>query len=104
MTATPLRREERDPNRINEAIQQLQQGRSNAHGSFSLTSDNVATSTVVTAITCADASHVNLTPTNANAANMIRTADVYVVAGNKSFTVYHAATNLSCTFTYSING
>jgi hypothetical protein len=104
MTIRPIRREERDPRRINEAIEQLMQGRSNAHGSFALTDDGVATSTVVTAPTCASASDVNITPTNANAANAIRTTDLYVVAGNGSFTVHHAASALSRTFTYSING
>ena len=104
MSARPLRRDERDQNQINEAIQQLQRGRINAHGTFTLDDDNVAVSTAVDAITCAENTDVNITPTNANAANMIRTADVYVVAGAKSFTVYHDATALTCTFSYSING
>jgi hypothetical protein len=104
MTTRPLRRDEIDLKRICEAVEQLQQGRSNAHGSFELNDDGVATSTVVTAITCSSASDVNITPTNANAANAIRTTDLYVVAGNGSFTVQHAASALSRTFTYSVNG
>jgi hypothetical protein len=97
-------REETNPKRIIEAIEQLAQGRSNAHGTFTLTADGVATSTVVTAPTCGSASHVNITPTNANAANAIRTTDLYVVAANGSFTVHHAASALSRTFSYSVNG
>lgn len=104
MPTVPLRRVERDPNRINEAIRSLQEGRSNAHGTFSLTDDNATTSTVVDALTCSDESCVSITPTNANAANHQRNNDVYVVAGNKSFTVYHGATALSCTFAYSVQG
>ena len=104
MSTRPLRREEKDPRRICEAIEQLQQGRSNAHGTASLTDDGAATTTVVVAPTCSANSHVNLSPTNDNAANAIRTTDLYWVAGNGSFTVHHAASALARTFTYSING
>jgi hypothetical protein len=108
MTIRPIRREERDPRRINEAIEQLMQGRSNAHGSFTLTNDGVATTTVVNAPTCSSNSHVNVTPTTANAYHVMGwEADNswYIVAGNGSFTVHHAATALAnCTFTFSING
>lgn len=104
MTMEPLRSEENDLRRIVRAISQLIQGRSNGHGNFSLTDDNSATSTQVTAINCKDVSHINITPQNANAANMVRTADVYVVPGNGSFTVYHAATSSTCNFSFSING
>ncbi len=104
MAAIPLRREERDPGKINEAISQLQQGRSNAHGTFALDDDGAATTTTVVALTCSSASHVNITPTNAAAANMIRGADVFVTPGNGSFVVTHGATSSTLNFSYSING
>lgn len=104
MPTIPLRRVERDPNKVNEAIRALQEGRSNAHGTFSITNDGVATSTSVDALTCSDESHVGITPTNANAGNLVRTSDVYVVPGNKSFTVYHGATSNASTFTYEVQG
>jgi hypothetical protein len=104
MTTRPIRRDEPDLKRICEAIEQLQQGRSNAHGTLTLTDDGVATTTTVSAPTCSEFSHVNITPTNANAANAIQTTDVYVTPGNGSFVVTHAASALSRTFTYSING
>lgn len=104
MSTRPLRREEMNLKEICSAVAQLQQGRSNAHGSFTLDDDGVATSTAVTAPTCSANSHVNITATNANGGNKMRTADFYVVADNGSFTVHHAATALSCTYTYSING
>lgn len=104
MTTRPLRRNETDPRRICEAVEQLQQGRSNAHGSFVLDSGGVATTTTVSAPTCSSNSHVNITPTNADAANAIRTTDLYVTPGDGSFVVTHAASALTRNFTYSING
>lgn len=101
MPTRPLRREERDLNRVNEAVAQLQQGRSNAHGSFTLEDDGIETETVVTAPTCADGSHVNITPTSADAAAL---GVLLVVAGNGFFTVTHPTTTDTCTYTYSING
>lgn len=101
MSTRPLRREETDLRRICEAVEQLQQGRSNAHGSFTLTDDGVATTTTVLAPTCGSGSHVNITPTTADAAAL---GALRVVAGNGSFVVHHATTVNTCSYTYSING
>lgn len=102
MSAVALRREEKDLGRIVDAIAGLQQGRSNAHGTVELTDNGVATSTAVSdASTCSSASHVSITPTNSNAAAL---TGVYVVAANKSFTIHHPATAVSCTFTWAIQG
>lgn len=101
MTTRPLRRDEHDLRRVCEAVEQLQQGRSNAHGSFTLTDDGVATTTTVVAPTCASASHVNITPTTADAAAL---GVLRVVADNGSFVVHHATTVATCSYTYSING
>jgi hypothetical protein len=105
MTARPIRRDEKDLSEICKAIQQLQQGRSNAHGTFTLDDDGVATSTAVTSINCGENSHVSIAPTNAFAAAMLAAAaGIYVVAANGSFTVHHGTTTDECTFTYAING
>jgi hypothetical protein len=101
MSTRPIRRDESDPKRICEAIEQLQQGRSNAHGTFVLDDDGVATTTTVLAPTCSEFSHVNITPTSADAAAM---GVLRVVPGNGSFVVHHATTVLTCSYTYSING
>jgi hypothetical protein len=101
MPTNALRKDERDPLRISEAVSQLQQGRSNAHGTFTLDDDGVATSTVVVAPTCSSVSHVNITPTTADAAAL---GVLRVVADNGSFTVHHATTTDTCSYTYSING
>src|SRR6478609_5300072 len=101
MSTRPLRREETDLKRICEAVEQLQQGRSNAHGSFTLTDDGVATTTTVVAPTCSSNSHVNITPTTSDAAAL---GVLWVVAGNGSFVVHHTATANTCSYTYSING
>jgi hypothetical protein len=101
MSTRPLRREERDLKRICEAVEQLQQGRSNAHGSFSIDNDGVATSVIVTAPTCGAASHVAFTPTNSGGGNLW---PVWIVAANGSFTFFHPAETDACTFTFAING
>lgn len=104
MTTTPIGRNERQPERIADAIIKLQQGRSNAHGSFTL-AVSPATSTVVTAPNCAQDSHVSITPTTANAANLQRTSDLYVTAQNGQFTVTHAAdANVDNSYSYAIQG
>lgn len=103
MSTVALRGTETRLQRIVQAIRDLQQGRSNAHGAFTLTGDGAATSLVVTAQTCAAGSHVNVTPTTANAAALM--TGLYTIAADASFTVRHAATNDGdCTFTWSING
>jgi hypothetical protein len=101
MSTRPLRREEHDLKRICEAVEQLQQGRSNAHGVFTLEDDGVAVTTTVIALTCGAGSHVNITPTTADAAAL---GVLRVVAGNGSFVVHHATTTDTCSYTYSING
>ena len=103
MSTQPLRKSEKNQEVINEAIAQLQQGRSNAHGSFSL-AESAAVETTVVALTCSENSHVNITPTNGNAGNIVRTSDVSVTAGVKQFVVSHGANSVTCTFTYSLNG
>lgn len=103
MTTEPLNRMEKNLTRICDAIAQLQQGRSNSHGSFTLGTG--VTSTVVTSRTCSTGTDVSVTPLTANAGNIIRTADFWIVPGNGSFTVHHANTaNADCNFTYSVNG
>lgn len=103
MSTISIRGNETSVPRIVQAIRDLQQGRSNAHGTFTLTGNGAATSLAVTAETCASGSHVNVTATTANAAALM--TGLYVVAANGSFTVHHATTNNSdCTFTWSING
>lgn len=105
MPTLTLRREEKELTRICEAVGQLQQGRSNAHGSFTLNGDGSATSTTVSAKTCAVGCHVNYTPNTAHAAAACQDGDFYIVAGNESFVVHHAATSeTDCDFTFSING
>ena len=101
MTTAALSLNETDQRRINHAIQQLQQGRNNAHGSFTL-SVSPATSVSVSAPNCAAGCHVSVTPTSANAADV---TGLYVTATNGSFTVTHDATvNADCTFTFGIVG
>lgn len=104
MTTLAIRLNEKKPERIAEAIAQLQQGRSNAHGTVTL-AVSPATTTTVTAPTCAAGSQVNITATSANGANIARTADFYIVAGNESFVIHHGASvNTDMNFTWSING
>lgn len=91
---------EPDARRRNHAIRQLMEGRSNAHGSFTLDT-TPATSTVVPAPTCGAGSHVSITPTNAAAAAL---SNVYVTAANGQFTVSHDATASSCTFSFGFIG
>lgn len=104
MTTQALSQDEKDQRRINFAIRQLQQGRNNAHGTFTLTAND--TSTTVTAINCAAGSHVSITPTSATAAAAVGSATgVYVTPGNGSFVVTHNNTaDLDRTFTYGIVG
>lgn len=104
MTTPALSLAEQSLQRITQAIIALQQGRSNAHGSFTLAT-SPATSTVVTAPNCSEDSTVLITATTANAANIQRTSDLFVTAGTKQFTVTHGATaNSDCTFSYAIQG
>lgn len=79
--------EDKNIQRIVEAIRQLSQGRSNATGTFTLTAG--ATTTTVSQPYCADSAYVFFTPKTANAAAAISTTYVSSV-GNKTFTVTHA--------------
>ena len=79
---------ERDLSKYAIAIQQLEQGRMNAAGNFTITPS--ATTTVVEAQNCGEASEVQITAKTANAAAALSTTFVSVVA-NGSFTVTHAS-------------
>jgi hypothetical protein len=101
MTARVLSRNERDPATIALVVNELASGRSNAHGTFTLTTST--TSTVVTNANCAAASCVKITPTTANAAGALATT--YITAANGSFTITHASNSQTDrTFTYAIQG
>ena len=102
MTTRAIRNTETSLQRICEAIAQLQQGRSNAHGKVTLPV-SPATSVVVSAPTCSDASDVNITPLTLNAGSVW---PIWVVPGNGSFTIYWspATANSDCTFSWSVNG
>lgn len=78
---------EKDPVKIVQAIQQLEQGRSNATGICKLTAG--ATTTVVVAPNCGAGSKPSLTARTANAAAALATTYVSAV-GNGSFTLTHA--------------
>lgn len=104
MPTPPIARNEKAPERITRAIEELQQGRSNAHGTVTLDTDP-ATSTVVQTKNCGDGSHVDLTPTTANAAALAGGGTIYIVAAKGSFTIHHVAdANNDNTFTYAIQG
>jgi hypothetical protein len=77
---------ETDQTKINRAIQQLEQGRLNAGGTFTLRTGN--TTTTVTAPNCGAKSQVLLSAKTANAAAALATSYVSAV-GNGSFTVTH---------------
>lgn len=101
MTARVVNRDEKDLQVFALAINELTQGRSNAHGTVTLTAN--AASTVVTNANCAAGSHVGLSPTTANAAAALATT--YWVAANGSFTITHANNaQVDRIFTYAIQG
>jgi hypothetical protein len=80
---------ERNPERLSQAIRELFEGRSNAVGTFNL-ADDPATSTVVEAMNCGVDSQVLLMPRTADAAAALAAGDVYVSAvGQGNFTVTH---------------
>jgi len=72
--------------RINGAIRELFQGRSNAVGTVTLTAN--ATTTVVTAINCGPDSKIFLMPTTANAVADLTGTYISAVASG-SFTITH---------------
>lgn len=89
-----------DLTKINDSIEQMNQGRLNCSGTFTL--DTGATSTVVNAPTVASGTRITFSPTSADAAAAMPTTyilDSNVSAG--SFIVSHAtsgATDLSFSF------
>jgi len=80
---------ERDPQKFAVAIQQLEQGRSNAVGECTLTPNT--TTTTVAAPNCGEGSKPFLFPTSAHAAAEMGNGTLYRSAvSNGSFVVTHA--------------
>ncbi len=80
---------ERDPQKIVTAIQQIEQGRLNAGGTCVLAAN--AGSTTVAAMNCGAQSQPFLFPLTAHAAAELATGNMYVSAvSNGSFTVQHS--------------
>lgn len=104
MSTLPLSIAETRPDRIAQAIRNLQQGRSNATGSVTLRTSN--TTTVVTAPNCAPTSAVLLFPTTAHAGAELAAGGCYVSAvASGSFTVTHASNSQADrTFFYACLG
>jgi hypothetical protein len=89
MSALVLAADEKDQRKINAAINNLAQGRSNAVGAVTLNMG--ATTTTVTARNCGAGSVVLLSPLTAHAAAEIGNGTIYVSAvANGSFTLTHA--------------
>jgi hypothetical protein len=90
---------------INQAIQQLSAGRSNAVGVVTL-AVAPATSTTVTSKNCAAGTVPILVPTTANAAAAL--SGIYVptaTIGNGSFVIQHASSaQIDRTFLYALHG
>lgn len=79
---------EKNPVRINQALRDLFQGRSNAVGAVTLTAND--TTTTVTAANCGEDSKIFLMPTTANAAADFGSGSLYVSAvANGTFTITH---------------
>lgn len=82
---------------ISFAVNQVINGKCNSTGTFTCMANVV--STVVVNERVSSESHINFTPTTANAS----TENIYIVAGNGQFTVNHAnAATTDRTFTYSV--
>jgi hypothetical protein len=89
MSALVLAADEKDVRKVNAAINNLAQGRSNAVGTVPLRVS--ATTTIVTARNCGAGSVVLLSPLTAHAAAEIVAGTLYVSAvANGSFTLTHA--------------
>jgi hypothetical protein len=89
MSALVLAPDETDPRKVNTAINQLAQGRSNAVGTVTLQAG--ATTTLVTAGNCGAGSVVLLSPLTAHAAAELGNGSIYVSnVANGSFTLTHA--------------
>lgn len=88
MSGNPPHLYEERPFRINGAIRELFQGRSNAVGTVTLTAST--TTTAVTAINCGTDSKIFLMPTTANAAADFVSGSLYVSSvGQGTFTITH---------------
>lgn len=88
MAGNPPHLNENQPFRINGAIRELFEGRSNAVGEVTLTAS--AASTVVTAINCGSDSKIFLMPTTANAAADFASGSLYVSdVSPGTFTITH---------------
>jgi hypothetical protein len=90
MSALVLAADEKDVRKVNAAINNLAQGRSNAVGTVTLTAG--AATTTVTARNCGAGSVVLLSPLTAHAAAEIAAGTLYVSAvANGAFTLTHAS-------------
>jgi hypothetical protein len=86
---------------VNQSIRELQNGRNNATGSFTLTPS--ATTTTVLAVNCSPSSFVFLSPQTQDAANDMATTSI--VAGKGQFVVTHANNaRVDRTFGYVVLG
>jgi hypothetical protein len=105
MTITVPGLNETDLKKINQAIQQLSAGRSNAVGVVTL-AVSPATSTTVTDRNCAAGTVPILVPTTANAAAAQATNYIpKVTIGNGSFVIQHASSaQVDRTFIYALHG
>ena len=89
MSALVLARDEKDPRRVNTAINELAKGRSNAVGTVTLATS--AASTTVTAKNCGAGSVVLLSALTAHAAAELGNGTIWVSAvANGAFTLAHA--------------
>jgi len=96
-------RDEKDLTKFSLALQQLASGRSNAIGSFTLTTG--ASSTTVTDANCAEGSTVIPIPTTANAASEFGAGTWYITPSSGSFVVTHInSATAGRTFKYAILG
>ena len=104
MTVYVPGRDEKDLTKYALSLQQFASGRSNAVGSFTLTTG--AASTTVTDANCAEGSTVIPIPTTANAAAELGNGTMYLsAAANGSFTFTHAnSATTGRTFKYAIHG
>jgi len=101
MTIRAVSRNEKDISTLALVIGELASGRSNAHGTVTLTAS--ATSTTVTTENCSSGSCVKLSPKTANAAAALATT--YIVPSNGSFVIHHASNaQTDRTFAYAIQG
>jgi hypothetical protein len=94
---------EKNQDTINQAINQLQQGRDNASGIVTLAVSPATTTTVVSPV-CSPTSGVQLTPMTADAAAALTAT--YVSATSKGqFTIAHAnSAQVDRTFFYRVHG